>query len=218
MKNIQSFLKSLSKNNNRDWFEKNKPKYLEGKEEFENFVSDLLADLSKFDGSLIGLEPKKLVFRIYRDVRFSKDKRPYKTNFGAGISSKGKGLSNPGYYLHIEPGGKSFAAGGLYMPEAEILGKVRQEIDYNAKELVKIMSNKKFKTLFGDFWNEHKLKTAPKGYAKDHPHLEWLKLKSFIVTHEFSDTAVTDKNFRKKLVDAFKTLKPLNDFLKESLD
>lgn len=218
MKNTLTFLKLLSKNNNRDWFEKNRPKYLIAKEEFEIFITDLLEDLKRFDGSLTGLEPKKLIFRIYRDVRFSKDKKPYKINFGAGVSSKGKGLGHPGYYLHIEPGGKSFAAGGLFMPEPEILAKVRQEIDYNGKALEKIMNNKKFKSLYKDFWNEDKLKTAPKGYPKDHLYVEWLKLKSFIVTHEFPDAVVTDKNFRKKLVDAFKTVKTLNDFLKQSLD
>ncbi|HEX5169927.1 MAG TPA: DUF2461 domain-containing protein, partial [Cyclobacteriaceae bacterium] len=183
MEKTIAFLKSLSKNNNREWFEKNKPKFLVAKEEFEHFVTALVNEITKFDGSLMGLDPKKFIFRIYRDVRFSKDKRPYKTNFGAGISSNGKGLGRPGYYLHVEPGGKSFVAGGLYMPEPEILGKVRQEIDYSGDELRKIMSNKKFKNLYRDFWDEDKLKTMPKGYPKDHRCIEWLKLKSFIVTH-----------------------------------
>lgn len=218
MEKTLTFLKGLAKNNNREWFEKNKPKFLEAKEEFENFVKLLMNELTKFDGTLTGLDPKKFIFRIYRDVRFSKDKRPYKTNFGAGISSNGKGLGRPGYYLHIEPGGKSFVAGGLYMPEPEILTKVRQEIDYNGDELRKIMTNKKFKSLYGDFWDEDKLKTMPKGYPKDHKYVEWLKLKSYIVTHEFSDAKVLDKKFVKTVSEAFKTLKPLNDFLKQATD
>jgi len=218
MEKTLTFLKSLARNNNREWFEKNKPKFLEAKEEFEIFISKLLDELMKFDESLTGMDSKKFIFRIYRDVRFSKDKRPYKTNFGAGISAKGKGLGHPGYYLHIEPGGKSFVAGGLYMPEAELLANVRQEIDYNGKLLVKIMNDKKFKSLYKDFWNDDKLKTSPKGYPKEHPHVEWLKLKSFIVTHELSDTVVKDKKFLKKVADAFKALKPLNDFLKQSID
>ncbi|HEX5171579.1 MAG TPA: DUF2461 domain-containing protein [Cyclobacteriaceae bacterium] len=218
MEKTIAFLKSLSKNNNREWFEKNKPKFLIAKEEFELFVTALVNEVTKFDGSLMGLDPKKFIFRIYRDVRFSKDKRPYKTNFGAGISSNGKGLGRPGYYLHVEPGGKSFVAGGLYMPEPEILGKVRQEIDYSGDELRKIMSNKKFKNLYRDFWDEDKLKTMPKGYPKDHRYIDWLKLKSFIVTHELSDTKVLDKKFVKTASDAFKTLKPLNDFLKQAIE
>lgn len=218
MEKTLAFLKSLSKNNDREWFEKNKPKYLVAKEEFEVFISALLIELTKFDGTLTGLDPKKFIFRIYRDVRFSKDKRPYKTNFGAGISSSGKGLGRPGYYLHIEPGGKSFVAGGLYMPEPEVLSKVRQEIDYNGEVLKKIFNNKKFKSLYKDFWNEDKLKTVPKGYVKDHKYIEWLKLKSFIVTHELPDSVVTNKKFIKTVADAFKTLKPLNDFLKQATD
>jgi uncharacterized protein (TIGR02453 family) len=218
MEKTLTFLKGLSKNNNREWFEKNKPKFLQAKEEFENFVSSLMNELTRFDNSLTGLDPKKFIFRIYRDVRFSKDKRPYKTNFGAGISSNGKGLGRPGYYLHVEPGGKSFVAGGLYMPEPEILAKVRQEIDYSGDQLKKIMMNKKFRILYNDFWDEDKLKTMPKGYPKDHKYVEWLKLKSFIVTHEVSDAKVLDKKFIKTVAESFKTLKPLNDFLKQATD
>lgn len=215
---VLNFLKALAKNNNREWFEKNKTKYLEAKEVFEVFVTQLLNECVKFDGSLMGLEPKKLIFRIYRDVRFSKDKRPYKTNFGVGFSSVGKGLGRPGYYLHLEPGGKSFVAGGLFMPEPEILAKVRQEIDYNGDKLMAIVKNKKFNGLYKGFWDEDKLKRMPKGYPADHPHIEWLKLKSFIMTHEFPDTAVKDKKFQKTAASAFKTIKPLNDFLQEAID
>jgi uncharacterized protein (TIGR02453 family) len=218
MEKTLAFLRTLTKNNNREWFEKNKTKFLSAKEEFEIFVSVLVNELTKFDDTLSGLDPKKFIFRIYRDVRFSKDKRPYKTNFGAGISSVGKGLGRPGYYIHIEPGNKSFAAGGLYMPEPDVLANVRQEIDYNGDHLRKIMLDKKFKGLYKDFWDEDKLKTMPKGYAKDHKYVEWLKLKSFIVTHEFADKEVSDKKFIIKVREAFKTVKPLNDFLKQATD
>lgn len=211
------FLKKLSKNNNREWFEKNKPRYLEIKEQFEGFTADLLNELIKFDESLGGLEPKKLVFRIYRDVRFSKDKTPYKTNISAGFSSAGKGMGIPGYYVQIEPGNKSFIASGLYMPPPENVTKIRQEIDYNGESLLKILHEKKFKKNFGTFWNGDKLKTMPKGYPKDHPHIELLKLKSFMVEHSFKDSEVTDKKFLKTLADVMKSAKPLNDFLKESL-
>ncbi|MEQ9413648.1 MAG: DUF2461 domain-containing protein, partial [Cyclobacteriaceae bacterium] len=115
---ILKFLKALAKNNDRDWFEKNKPKYIESKENFDEFLAKLLIELTKFDNRLTGLNPKKLSFRIYRDVRFSKDKSPYKINMGAGFSPGGKMIQEPGYYLHIQPGNKSFVAGGMYMPDA----------------------------------------------------------------------------------------------------
>ena len=214
---IFKFLKDLSKNNDREWFEKNKPKYLAAKEEFDGFVTALLDELIKFDGSLHGLNPKKLTFRIYRDVRFSKDKRPYKTNMGASFSAAGKGMGKPGYYLHIEPGNKSFIAGGLFMPEPETLNKIRQEIDYNGKVLTKIMSDKKFKKDFAKFWDEDKLKRAPKGYAEDHPYIDWLKLKSFITTRSLTDKEVKDKKFLKQSAGLAKSLKPLNDFLSEAI-
>jgi uncharacterized protein (TIGR02453 family) len=211
------FLRDLDKNNNRDWFEKNKPKYTVLKEDFELFVGDLLEEMIKFDDSLAGLEAKKLTFRIYRDVRFSKDKKPYKKNMSAAFSSTGKGMGSPGYYFHLEPGNKSFVGIGMFMPVPENLAKIRQEIDYSGAQLEKTFKSKQFKKNFTKFWNEDKLKTAPKGYAKDHPYVEWLKLKSFIVTHEFSDKAVTEKKFLKNLAAVMKSGKPLNDFLNEAI-
>ncbi|MEI9918842.1 MAG: DUF2461 domain-containing protein [Bacteroidota bacterium] len=210
------FLKAVGKNNNRDWFEKNKPTYLKVKEDFEDFLEAFHKDMLKFDESLAGMNPRKAAFRIYRDVRFSKDKRPYKTNMGAGFSAHGKMEQEPGYYLHIEPG-KSFIAGGLYMPAPENLVKIRQEIDYNADKLLKILNNKKFKAYYKGLEEWDKLKTMPKGYAKDHPHIDLLKNKSFVVSHQFSDSEVTNKNFKKKLAEAAKLIKPLNDYLREAI-
>jgi uncharacterized protein (TIGR02453 family) len=211
-----SFLKALAKNNNREWFEKNKSKYLEAKQTFEDFLEALHHALLKFDESLSGLNPRKLGFRIYRDVRFSKDKRPYKLNMGAGFSPSGKMLQEPGYYLHIEPG-KSFVAAGFYMPDAANLAKIRQEIDYNASGILKILNDKKFKKYFDTLDDFDKVKTAPKGYPKDHLHIELLKNKSFIVSHHFTDTQVKDKKFVKQVAEICKTAKSLNDFLKEAV-
>ena len=210
------FLKDLAKNNNREWFEKNKAKYTDLKQDFELFVGDLLEKMITFDESLAGLEAKKLTFRIYRDVRFSKDKKPYKKNMSAAFSSEGKGLGTPGYYFHLEPGNKSFVGIGMFMPVPENLTKIRQEIDYNGAHLEKIFKESKFKKNFAKFWDDDKLKKAPKGYPKEHPYVEWLKLKSFIVTHEFTDQTVTDKKFMNSLVGVMKAGKPLNDFLKEA--
>ena len=211
------FLKDLARNNNRDWFEKNKTRYIESKEEFEVFVSDLLNDMIEFDDSLAGLNPKKLIFRIYRDVRFSKDKSPYKKNLSAAFSSEGKGLGTPGYYVHFQPNNESFVGIGLFQPVPDKLARIRQEIDYNGDGLKKIFNEKKFKKNYSKFWDEDKLKTMPKGYPKDHPYTEWLKLKSYIVVHNFKDTEVTAKNFKKQLVEVLKAGKPLNDFLKEAI-
>jgi uncharacterized protein (TIGR02453 family) len=210
------FLKAVSKNNNREWFEKNKSKYLEAKLNFEDFLEAFHKELLTFDESLAGLNPRKLGFRIYRDVRFSKDKRPYKVNMGAGFSEHGKMEQEPGYYVHIEPG-KSFLAGGLYMPEPENLAKIRQEIDYNTDVFLKILNDKKFKKLFPALGDFDKLKTAPKGYPKDHPHIDLLKHKSYIVSHSFTDAEVLDKKFARKAAEVAKTLKPLNDFLKAAM-
>lgn len=214
---IFKFLHSLSKNNDRTWFEKNKGTYLQAKENFDAFVSAFLNELIKFNPDMAGLNPKKLAFRIYRDVRFSKDKKPYKTNMGAGFSPGGKMIQEPGYYLHIEPGNKSFIAGGLYMPDPANLGKIRQEIDYSGERLEKILKDKKFTKWFKGFDDFDKLKTVPKGYAKDHPRLDWLKHKSFIVSHPFTDKEVKEKGFLKNITNASLAMKPLNEFLKEAI-
>jgi uncharacterized protein (TIGR02453 family) len=212
---IQTFLRAIAKNNNREWFEKNKPKYIEAKTLFDDFIEALQKELVKFDESLAGLNPRKLAFRIYRDVRFSKDKRPYKVNMGAGLSAHGKMDQEPGYYIHIEPG-KSFLAGGFYMPNPENLAKIRQEIDYNIKDFLKILNDKKFKKYFSGLDVFDKLKTAPKGYPKEHPHIDLLKNKSFVVSHYFTDKQVQDKKFVKTVAEVAKALKPLNDFLKSA--
>lgn len=213
---ILKFLKDIAKNNNREWFEKNKPRYLEVKENFDDFLEALHKELLRFDESLGGLNPRKLAFRIYRDVRFSKDKRPYKTNMGAGFSFRGKMEQEPGYYIHIEPG-KSFLAAGLYMPDSANLAKVRQEIDYNTKGLLKILNDRKFKKYFKELDDLDSVKTAPKGYSKDHPHIGLLKHRSYIVSHYFSDQQVKDKKFVKQVAEVCKVAKPLNDYLKEAI-
>jgi uncharacterized protein (TIGR02453 family) len=216
-KKALEFLRKLSRNNNREWFEKNKTTYLSIKEQFELFVADVLHEMIPYDESLSNLDPRKLTFRIYRDIRFSKDKTPYKTFLSAGMSAAGKGTGIPGYYFQIEPGNKSMIASGLYLPSAENLSKIRQEIDYNGNNFKALLSEKKFKKTFGELWNGDKLKTMPKGYPKDHPHIEYLKLKSFMAMHTFKDADVLHKNFTKQLIQSMRISKPLNDFLTEAL-
>ena len=214
---IFKFLKDIAKNNNREWFEKNKSVYLEAKSSFEDFLEALHKDLLKIDESLAGLNPRKLGFRIYRDVRFSKDKRPYKTNMGAGFSANGKMEQEPGYYIHFEAGNKNMIAGGMYMPNPENLPKIRQEIDYNPKAILKILNEKEFKKYFKGLSDWDRVKTAPKGYPKDHPHIDLLKNKSFTVSHSFTDAEVKDKNFVKKVAVICKSIKRLNDYLRDAV-
>ncbi|HLG02042.1 MAG TPA: DUF2461 domain-containing protein [Bacteroidia bacterium] len=212
------FLRKLKKNNDRAWFEKNKPAYETAKENVEETLGAILKNIRSFDKRIDpDLPVKKYMFRIYRDVRFSKDKAPYKTHFGANMNPGGKKEHAPGYYMHLEPGG-SFFAGGMWMPEPPMLAKIRQEIDYNLPEFQSILSNKTFKKYFGKLSDEDKLSTTPKGYLKDHPAIELIKLKSFIVVSDISDKDVLSKNYIKKATQIFQAMKPLNDFLQRAID
>ncbi len=216
-KSTLSFLKQLKSNNNKPWFDKNKDKYLNAKGDVEAFIEELIKSFTVFDKSLSGLTAKDCVFRIYRDVRFAKDKRPYKTNMGAGINAGGKKMEIAGYYMHLEPNGKSLIAGGRWMPDADHLKKIRQEIDYNGKEFRKILNNKDFKKYFGELDTEYKLSRPPKGYDKDHPDIELLKLNSYIVWHEYTDKEVLSKNFVKEVAKGAKIMKPLLDYLNTAI-
>lgn len=212
------FLKNLKNNNNREWFNDNKERYLEAKEDFESFVDKVIPRIAKFDTSIKGLTAKDCVFRIYRDVRFSKNKDPYKTNFGGHLVAGGRksGESRAGYYIHIEPG-SSILAGGAYHPPSSWLKAIRQEIDYNTKEFKKILNSKRFKEYFGEMEGEQ-LKTAPKGYPKDHPEIEVLRYKSLLAVHNLTDKQVLSDDFSEHVVKVFKALKPFNDFLNRSTD
>ncbi len=218
-KSTIDFLKQITKNNRKEWFDANKNKYLAAKGNVDSFVDDVIKSFSLFDKSLANLKAKDCVFRIYRDVRFAKDKRPYKNNMGASINKGGKKAETAGYYLHLEPG-KSMIAGGRWMPSSDHLKKIRQEIDYNGKKLHKILSDKNFKKQFGslDSSDEYKLARPPKGYDKDHKDVELLKLTSYLVWHEFSDKDVLSKNFLKTLTTTAKAMKPLLDFLNTAVD
>lgn len=217
-KSTLDFLRNLKKNNNREWFEKNRAKYEAAKADVEQNIAQVLDGIRSFDKRIPSdLEAKKCMFRIYRDVRFAKDKRPYKTNIGAHVQPGGKKAHGCGYYTHIEAGG-AFLAGGIWQPPAEELAKIRQEIDYNFDEFKKIINAKEFKKHFGGFDEEDKLATAPKGYPKDHPAIEFLKLKSFVVVAELSDKDIMAKTYQKKAKEIFKAMLPLNLFLQRALD
>lgn len=212
-----SFLKKLSKNNNKTWFDAHRDAYAEAKEDFEIFVTAMLDKLSPIEPALRNQKAKNCVFRIFRDVRFAKDKTPYKAHFGAYFSKGGRKYEGAGYYIHIEPGGKSMAGGGLWMPESSLLKKVRQEIDYNFEEFQNILNGKSFKKHFKQL-NGEQLKTLPQGYTADNPAIEYLKMKSFTVGESFADEELTGKNFAAKCVDVFTAMRPLVDFLNRAID
>ena len=216
-KETLSFLTSLKKNNNKEWFDKNRPVYEIAKKDFQTFVDELILELVKFDRPLAGIEGKKCLFRINRDVRFSKDKSPYKTNLAASIKPGGKKSDLPGYYIHIEPGA-AFLGGGIWMPEPDKLNAIRQEIDYNLKDFQKIVNDRNFKKHFGTLSQDEKLANAPKGYAKDSPALEFLKLKSFVGYKELGTKDILSKTFLKQCVETFKALHALNLFLRRAMD
>lgn len=211
LSNPLEFLSALSSNNTKEWMDDNKSWYQSCRKEFIAFVDELLTNMQVFEPAVQGLEAKKCIFRINRDVRFSKDKSPYKTNFGVAISEGGKQSDNPAYYFHLQPN-ENFVGGGIYMPQAEILKKIRQEVDYNPEELKRIVSQSDFKTMFGEIRGE-KLKTVPKGYPKDHPNIEFLKLKSFTVINQMDDSLVKSDGLLDVVLSHFQTMKPFNDYL-----
>lgn len=217
METILKFLKQLSKNNNKEWFDIHRKTYENSKAEFEAVVKLVIEKSIEFDNQLVGLEAKKCLFRINKDVRFSKDKSPYKLNMGASINPGGKKSMIPGYYIHIEPG-NSYLAGGCYQPLPEVLAAIRQEIDYNSAELKKIIAAQDFKKYFKELSQEDKLKTAPKGYEKTHPEISLLQLKHFITIHPLKDEDVLNKNFPTYAVKVFKAMYPLNLFLRNCME
>ena len=216
MDKVLQFLKELSQNNNREWFQKNKSWYDESREKVIFLTEVLINEIGKFDASVRGLQAKDSMFRIFRDVRFSHDKRPYKTNFGSFICRGGRKSMNPGYYFHLEPT-ECFVAGGIYMPSAEPLRAIRNYLAGHAEEFIEITGDPDFKNNFPEMY-EDKLKTAPKGFPKDHEYLELLKYKSFIFSKTFNDREVKSDEYVENMVNAFRIVVPLNEFLYRALD
>lgn len=211
------FLKELVENNNREWFQANKQRYDSARENVIGLTTSIIPKLHKVDPSVSAeLDPKKCVMRIYRDIRFSKNKTPYKNNFGISLPTLGSKLGGVEYYLQIQPG-KSFIAGGYWMPEAGHLKAIRQEIDYNANDLKKVIDDKEFINLFGEFRKQDQLKTTPKGYDTDNENIDLLKLKSFIAWHPLTDNEVTGPNAAEEIIKACSKIHPLNVFLKNAI-
>lgn len=215
MDKVLKFLQELSENNNREWFNDNRKWYEECRDKVIFLTDVLINEIGKFDPEVAGASPKDCVFRIFRDVRFSKNKQPYKTNFGSFIAKGGRKSIYPGYYFHIEPN-QSFVGGGVYMPQAERLRSVRNYIAEHGNEFKDIVGTKDFKSAFTEMY-DHQLKMTPKGFPKDHEFIELLKYKSFVFSNQLKDKEITGDKFIEHLVNSFKQLHFLNSFLYDAL-
>jgi uncharacterized protein (TIGR02453 family) len=216
-KNTIAFLKELKQNNNKPWFDTNRPKYENAKEDFAQLITEIILATGKFDSGIGALTSKDCTFRLNRDIRFSKDKTPYKTNLGAGFNAGGKSAINAGYYLHIQPG-NSFVGGGFWMPAADVLSKIRQEVDYNFADFKKIIGNKSFKNNFIEGLEKgNSLVRPPKGYTEDNPAIEYLKLKSFVVTKPLKDADIISPSLVKDVAAIFKSMQPFLQFLNDAI-
>jgi uncharacterized protein (TIGR02453 family) len=216
MLQVVQFLQELSENNNREWFQKNKKRYDESRQKVLFITDVLINEIRKFDSDVPLLEPKDCLFRIFRDVRFSNDKSPYKTNFGSFIAKGGRKSIYAGYYFHIEPDG-SFVGGGVYMPEADPLKAIREAIAENGDEFSSLINNPGFKKIFPEMMDD-KLKTAPKGYSPDNEFIDLLRYKSFAFSSRISREEILSENYIEQLVHSFKVLHPINRFLNDALE
>lgn len=216
MRPYLDFLTALAQNNHKEWMDANKTWYQSTRATLLEDAEVLLQEMVALEPSLATFKAKNCLFRQNRDVRFSANKNPYKTNFGIYFSPTGKNSPGPGYYLQIQPG-NSFLAGGIWMPEAGVLKKIRKEIDFSGAQLQQIEQAPAFKKLFAGIEGE-KLKTSPRDYEASHPHIDYLKLKSFTVSHPIADQAIQTGAFIQFALDGFFTMKPFIDFLSQALE
>jgi uncharacterized protein (TIGR02453 family) len=219
IRDLIQFLCELSENNNRAWFVMNKPRYDILRAEFLELVTELIGDISKFDPAIAGCNPKKALFRINRDMRFSHDKRPYKTTFSAALTASGLKKPSqgggPAYYFHIDAEGTLLIAGGEYMPPSDRLRAIRQQVVADAAGFTNVLKNKKMKDSFGDLQDEGKLTRPPKGFDADAPHIEYIKLKNFIAWKETPLKKQLPADLRKEVAAGFKDAYPLIAWLRQ---
>lgn len=215
IKNILDFLNELKINNNREWFQQNKKRYEQIKSEVLAFLSRLIPQIAAFDPEVTAIKPEECIFRIYRDVRFSNDKSPYKTQIGAFVSKTGRKGNQPGYYFHLEPG-QSFLAGGLYIPPPEVLKAVRNEVYFNAGEFKSILQHPDFLKYFGQLDDFDKLTRPPKGFDPSWPDIDLMKYRSYVVTHNLNEQDLLNLKTEDLALPVFRAMHPLNVFLKRA--
>lgn len=210
---ILDFLRELAQNNNREWFRKNKPRYEKLRGELESFINKLIPEIHKFDPSIGMVAARDCVFRIYRDIRFSANKVPYKTNMGAYISEAGRKGRRAGYYIHLDPD-ESFLGGGLYMPPADVLKLIRQEVYFNSGALKQIMEVPEFQRVYGGIHDmDDKLKKPPKDFPADFKDIELLKHKSYTVWHTLTPAELSSAALLDDIAVKFRIMHPFNAFL-----
>jgi uncharacterized protein (TIGR02453 family) len=216
MKTVLDFIKELTENNNRDWFNAHKNSYQESLEIFRNFAGQLLTGISEFDPSVGNLEPKDTIFRIYKDVRFSKDKLPYKTHFGCWITKGGRKSTDAGYYFQLEPE-NSFLAAGVWMPPKEQLNLIRQEIHFNPEPYLKLINTPAMKEHYERGGKEDMLKKGPAGFPKDFKYMEEVKYKHYIWSKNFSDASILKNGLAQRVTEDYKGLYPLVNYLNHAM-
>jgi uncharacterized protein (TIGR02453 family) len=209
---VFEFLTAIENNNNREWFNQNKSLYASALKNVQDFVTVVIEGISSFDASVGGQEAKKCIYRIYRDVRFSPDKRPYKEHFGASIVPHGKHSNNAGYYLHIQRN-MSFIGGGLWCPDSALLKKIREEIYYSPEELYQILESKDFKTVFGELMDLDSLKRPPRNYPADFEYIKLLQYRHFCAERVVNNSEVLDDGFLKKCIETYKSISPLINYI-----
>lgn len=216
MKEILQFLKELEANNQRDWFEANRGRYEKTRKQFLELTALLIEEIRKFDGEVPVLDPRDCMFRIFRDVRFSNDKRPFKTNYGSYITRGGRKSGSAGYYIHVQPG-EYFLAGGVYMPPPEHLQAIRQEIYYHPKEYSDLLKGEPFKSTFDQHYFDP-LKTAPKGYPKDWEYVDLIRNRSYGFGHHLTQGEILSASLPERCIQLFKIAYPMNCFLNRAID
>ncbi len=215
LKPTLDFLLALQANNNKPWFQAHRAEYEAARQCFENYVDGFIQEFRPIE-DFENLSAKDCAFRIYRDVRFSKDKAPYRSNMAASVALGGKHSLRAPYYIHIEPPDHSFLAGGIYMPTPDQLAAIRRAIDRDPSRLKAAIRSKSFKKYFGSLSGEQ-LKTPPRGYDGDHPEIELLKYKQFITSYALADKDVLSPRLVARTVEVFTALKPLLDFLNDAV-
>jgi len=214
---IFQFLKELKKNNNKEWFDSNRIRYIGLRKEFEHLINQVIAVIGQFDRQSAQTTASASIFRINRDIRFSNNKEPYKTNFGAFIARGGRKGINAGYYIHIEPG-ECFLAGGIYMPSGPMLKAIRNEIFENLGEFKKIVESPEFIKHFGiELWGD-RLISSPKGFPKEFEGLNYLKYKHYTVVKSEPDSIYMKSTFMKEIKDVFGVLSGFNAFLNRAVE
>jgi len=212
---VLGFLKDLQQNNNREWFQANKSRYEAAKAEFENFINSVIHEIARFDPLLRFIDAKDCMFRIYRDVRFTKSKEPYKTNFGAWMSKDGRKSSGPGYYFHVAPD-EMFLSGGIYQPDPVLLKSIRQEIFYNIKEFKTILRSKEFSKYFSGIDEYNKTKLPPRDIPADFPDIDLLKNRSYTVSWGLNEKLLHSEKLFSTTVLVYKAMLPYNEFLRKA--